>query len=184
MLFFFYTYTFIVVISPYTFCRCLCADSKYNWWTHKQFVTRWLQREVNQLRAQAPMSQFCSLSGFRFRLHSSSSSTSPWLLRHTTSLLRWPTPHGTEHWATQGGREGGTERSMGVFIIKMYMFIVLNNNVNLLHFRNNSCIISEDKLCYMCLSECLLALKCMAYILLTKQVSYTNLMVLVIDRGK
>lgn len=79
-------------------------------------VTRWLQREVNQLRAQAPMSQFCSVSGFRFTLHSSSSSTSPWLLRQTTSLLRWPTPHGTEHW---GGRVQ-EERDDRVQIVNQY----------------------------------------------------------------
>lgn len=98
-----HTHTHSVKLLLTTFSSPLAQTS-----THFN-ITRWLQREVNQLRAQAPMSQFCSVSGFRFMLHSSSSSTSPWLLRHTTSLLRWPTPHGTEHWGDRGwdtGEEG------------------------------------------------------------------------------
>lgn len=64
-------------------------------------VTRWLQAEVNQLRAHDPMSQFCSDSGLRLMLHSSSFSTSPWLLTQTTSLRCWPMPHGTGHYGAE-----------------------------------------------------------------------------------
>lgn len=90
--------------------------SVHTYTTHSR-VTRWLQREVNQLRAHAPMSQFCSDSGLRLMLHSSSSSTSPWLPTHATSLRRWPTPHGTEHCgAGLGvGAEGGS-----LFIVSLY----------------------------------------------------------------
>lgn len=72
-------------------------------------VTRWLQAEVNQLRAHAPMSQFCSDSGLRLMLHSSSFSTSPWLLTHTTSLRCWPMPHGTGHYGAEP--DDGLEKS-------------------------------------------------------------------------
>lgn len=51
----------------------------------------------NQLLAQGPTSQFSMSFGRSFMLHSSSSTTSPMLLTHFTSRVRWPTPQGTEH---------------------------------------------------------------------------------------
>lgn len=73
------------------------------------------------------MSQFCNVSGFRFMLHSPSSSTSPWLLRHTTSLLRWPTPHGTEHLRETGKweRRVGRRKGMCCFWAKTLHFSII-----------------------------------------------------------
>ena len=110
---------------------------------HTHFcVTCWLQREVNQLRAQAPRSQFCSVSGLRFMLHSSSSSTSPRLFTHTTSLLRWPTPQGTEHWETEGGRERGEGKQRGkccAFLLQTFWHYLLLCRVRFCSQKKNMC---------------------------------------------
>lgn len=60
-------------------------------------------------------------------LHSPSSSTSPWLLRHTTSLLRWPTPHGTEHLRETGKweRRVGRRKGMCCFWAKTLHFSII-----------------------------------------------------------